>query len=85
MASSTTSTARSTPTARFWPIILCWIVVALDGFDLVVLGTVIPTLIGTGQLGFDPGGATGVATAGLIGVGIGALAVGPLTDPTGVA
>lgn len=83
MASSTTSTARLAPTSRFWPIILCWIVVALDGFDLVVLGTVIPTLIGTGQLGFDPGGATGVATAGLIGVGIGALAVGPLTDRYG--
>ena len=77
MASSTTSTAR------FWPIILCWIVVALDGFDLVVLGTVIPTLIDTGTLGFTPGGATAVATAGLVGVGIGALAVGPLTDRYG--
>ncbi|GAB3578743.1 aromatic acid/H+ symport family MFS transporter [Leifsonia lichenia] len=76
-------TSSTTPTVRFWPIILCWIVVALDGFDLVVLGTVIPTLIDTGALGFTPGGATAVATAGLVGVGIGALAVGPLTDRYG--
>lgn len=77
MASSTT-----TP-GRVWPIMLCWIVVALDGFDLVVLGTVIPTLIDTGALGFDAPGATAVATAGLVGVGIGALTVGPLTDRYG--
>ncbi|QIZ98933.1 aromatic acid/H+ symport family MFS transporter [Leifsonia sp. PS1209] len=76
-------TSSPPSTARVWPVILCWIVVALDGFDLVVLGTVIPTLISTGALGFDPGGATAVATAGLVGVGIGALAVGPLTDRYG--
>lgn len=72
-----------TMTRRFVPLLLCWLVVALDGFDLVVLGTVIPTLLKTGDLGFDAVSATGVATAGLVGVGIGALTVGPLADRYG--
>ena len=66
-----------------WPAILCWAVVALDGFDLVVLGTVIPTLLSTGEFGFDPAAVTIVATLGLIGVGLGAFLVGPLTDSYG--
>lgn len=66
-----------------WPTILCWAVVALDGFDLVVLGTVIPTLLRTGELGFDPAAATIIATVGLIGVGLGAFLVGPITDTYG--
>ncbi len=69
--------------SRFWPLVLCWVIVALDGFDLVVLGTVIPTLLGTHELGFDAPAATAVATAGLVGVGIGALTVGPLADRYG--
>lgn len=68
---------------RRWPLVLCWIIVALDGFDLVVLGTVIPTLLSTRELGFDAAAATAVATAGLVGVGVGALLVGPLADRYG--
>ncbi|MEO7016485.1 MAG: aromatic acid/H+ symport family MFS transporter [Leifsonia sp.] len=75
-------TTTNTP-GRTWPIILCWLVVALDGFDLVVLGTVIPTLLKTEELGFDPAAATFVATLGLVGVGLGALIIGPLTDSYG--
>jgi MFS family permease len=55
----------------------------LDGFDLVVLGTVIPTLIKTGELGFDAVGATFVATISLVGVGLGALFIAPLSDRFG--
>lgn len=72
-----------TPRPRFWPVLLCWVIVALDGFDLVVLGTVIPTLLSTRELGFDAAGATAVVTTGLVGVGIGALAIGPLADRYG--
>ncbi|MFI5061087.1 MAG: MFS transporter [Actinomycetales bacterium] len=75
-------TTTNTP-GKTWPIILCWLVVALDGFDLVVLGTVIPTLLKTEELGFDPAAATFVATLGLVGVGLGALIIGPLTDSYG--
>lgn len=39
-----------------WPAVLCWLAVALEGFDLVVLGAVIPQLLATGALGFTPEG-----------------------------
>jgi len=70
-----------------WPVWLCWLAMVLDGFDLVVLGTVIPTLIKTQELGFDAVGATLAATISLVGVGLGALFIAPLSDrlgPTGV-
>nr|WP_237563397.1 aromatic acid/H+ symport family MFS transporter [Arthrobacter sp. H-02-3] len=55
----------------------------LDGFDLVVLGTVIPTLIKSHELGFDAIGATFAATISLVGVGLGALFISPLSDRFG--
>ena len=66
-----------------WAVVLCWVAVALEGFDLVVIGAVIPTLIETGDLGFTPASATTAATMGLVGVAIGALAIGALTDRFG--
>lgn len=66
-----------------WPVWLCWIAVALDGFDLVVLGAVIPTLKATGDLGFTASSLTAASTLGLVGVGLGAVGVGPLTDRVG--
>ncbi len=66
-----------------WPVWLCWLAMALDGFDLVVLGTVIPTLIKTHELGFDAVGATFAATISLVGVGLGALFIAPLSDRFG--
>ncbi|MEA5455959.1 aromatic acid/H+ symport family MFS transporter [Sinomonas sp. JGH33] len=55
----------------------------LDGFDLVVLGAVIPVLLKSKDLGFDPVGATFAATISLVGVGIGALFIAPLSDRFG--
>ena len=66
-----------------WPAVLCWLAVALEGFDLVVLGAVIPELLATQALGFTPAAATLVATLSLVGVGSGAVAVGPVVDRIG--
>ncbi|MEV8215623.1 aromatic acid/H+ symport family MFS transporter [Leifsonia sp. NPDC077715] len=76
-------TSKTPPTTRSLSLILCWLVVVLDGFDLVVLGAVIPTLLATGDAGFNAGAATLVATTGLVGVGLGAITVGPLADRYG--
>jgi AAHS family benzoate transporter-like MFS transporter len=76
-------TTSPSPSASRWPVWLCWLAMVLDGFDLVVLGTVIPTLIKTGELGFDAVGATFVATISLVGVGLGALFIAPLSDRFG--
>ncbi|HEU5455101.1 MAG TPA: aromatic acid/H+ symport family MFS transporter [Nocardioides sp.] len=69
--------------AGLWPVVLCWVAVALDGFDLVVIGAVIPTLLESGDLGFTPAAVTTASTIGLVGVGIGAVTIGPLTDRYG--
>ena len=62
---------------------LCWAAVLLDGFDLVVLGTVIPVLVKNSVFGFTDVSATTVATTGLIGMTIGAMTIGTVTDYLG--
>ncbi len=66
-----------------WAALLCWLTVALEGFDLVALGAVIPTLLETKYLGITPADATAIATVSLIGVGVGAAAGGHMTDRYG--
>jgi MFS family permease len=66
-----------------WVAPLCWSAVALEGFDLVVIGVVLPVLLRDPSWGLDPGGAALVSSVGLLGVMVGALAVGPITDRIG--
>ena len=66
-----------------WVAPLCWVAVLLDGFDLVVVGTVVPTLSEPEEWGLTPTGATAVITIGLVGMMIGALTIGTLTDVVG--
>lgn len=62
---------------------LAWSAVALEGYDLVVLGVVIPVLRRDPVFALSPASATTVATIGLLGVMVGALAVGPVADVWG--
>ncbi|GAA4880054.1 MFS transporter [Actinomycetospora straminea] len=66
-----------------WVRPLCWSAVALEGFDLVVLGVVLPVLLRDPSWDLDPAGASVVVTVGLLGVMAGALAVGPIADVIG--
>jgi MFS transporter, AAHS family, benzoate transport protein len=68
---------------RAWVAPLCWFAVLLDGFDAVVLGAIMPMLTSDPTMGVDNGTATVVATAGLVGMMIGALGMGWLTDKFG--
>ncbi len=79
----TPTAGTATGVRSAWPVALCWVAVALDGFDLVVLGAVIPVLSATGALGFTDASLTTASTIGLVGVGIGAVLIGPLTDRWG--
>ncbi|WP_168582640.1 MFS transporter [Gephyromycinifex aptenodytis] len=63
--------------------LLCWLTVALEGFDLVAFGAVIPTLLETAHLGMGRAEVTMVATISLVGVGVGAAACGPFIDRYG--
>jgi MFS family permease len=76
----TTSTDRGSAS---WVVLLCWSAVLLDGYDLVVLGTVIPVLLRDHVWDITAAGATTVATTGLIGMTIGAMLIGTLTDYLG--
>ncbi|MFE6307715.1 MFS transporter [Nocardiopsis sp. NPDC057823] len=66
-----------------WLMPLCWTAVMLDGFDMVVLGTTLPTLLDEGQWGITPNSGSAVSTAGLAGMAIGALSIGTVTDVIG--
>ncbi len=66
-----------------WVVILCWVAVALDGFDLVVLGAVTPALLEYEAWGLTPGRVGAITSYGLIGMMIGALTIGTLTDVIG--
>lgn len=62
-------------------IVLCFIVVALDGMDIALMGFIAPTLktawhVSTHQLGV-------VISAALIGLALGAMVAGPLADRFG--
>lgn len=68
---------------RGWAAPLCWSAVALEGFDLVVLGVVLPSLLREPDWGLTPGTASLISVVGLLGVMVGALSAGPLADLVG--
>ncbi|GHF84412.1 MFS transporter [Streptomyces thermodiastaticus] len=80
---SRTTPGRGTTGHNAWTVVLCWITVLLEGYDLVVLGAIIPVLLRTHHLGMTAGDATTIATLSLVGVAIGAVCVGPLADRIG--
>lgn len=79
----TSASASPLPSRSAWTVVLCWITVLLEGYDLVVLGAIIPTLLKTHHLGMTAGDATTIATLSLVGVAIGAVSAGPLADRFG--
>ncbi len=85
MSTTPTRPATSGTAARSlgWVAPLCWVAVLLDGFDLVVVGTVVPTLSEPEEFGLTAQGATVVITVGLVGMMVGALTIGTLTDLVG--
>jgi MFS transporter, AAHS family, benzoate transport protein len=68
-------------TALRWPVLLAWLAVALEGYDLVVLGAILPTLSADWDLTGNDGSV--LSTVGLVGVAIGAVAVGTASDRFG--
>jgi benzoate transport len=62
---------------------LCWAAVALEGFDLVVLGSVTPALLDYQPWHLTPGRVGVIASYALVGMMIGALAIGTVTDLVG--
>ncbi len=66
-----------------WVVTLCWVAVALDGFDLVVLGAVTPALLEYEPWGLSPTTVGAITSYGLVGMMIGALSIGTVSDVIG--
>src|ERR1700754_84768 len=66
-----------------WVSPLCWSAVALEGFDLVVLGVVLSPMLSAGVWGLTPATGALITSVGLVGVMVGAMTIGAVTDIIG--
>ena len=71
------------PGTAGWTRALCWATVTLEGFDIVALSASLPTILDTEHAGIGKAEATFITTISLVGILVGALLVGPLSDRVG--
>ncbi|WP_347057136.1 aromatic acid/H+ symport family MFS transporter [Blastococcus sp. HT6-30] len=81
MSSASTAAGTTPRAAAGWVAPLCWIAVLLDGFDLVVVPTTLSGI--SAEWGLSAAGASTLITVGLVGMMVGALTIGTLTDLVG--
>lgn len=72
-----------TTRTRAWVPLLCWLAIVLDGYDAVVLGAVLPSLIDDPNIAVTAASGTWIASVGLFGMMLGAMAMGTFTDRFG--
>jgi AAHS family benzoate transporter-like MFS transporter len=63
--------------------VLCWLGLLADGYDLYVYGATLPGLIGVAPFNITPAAAGAVGSIALVGMLLGSLVVGTLTDRLG--
>jgi MFS transporter, AAHS family, benzoate transport protein len=63
--------------------VLCWLGLLADGYDLYVYGATLPGLIGPSPFQITPADAGAVGSLALVGMLLGSLVVGTLTDRLG--
>ncbi len=64
-------------------IALCWLIVVFDGYDLIVYGTTIPSLLAEPGWHLTPGTAGTIGSLAFVGMLVGALTAGSLADRLG--
>lgn len=76
------TTARGT--SRFVAVAVCCATIIVDGYDLIVYGTVVPTLVdGSAEWTLTAAEAGRIGSYALVGMLIGALVIGTVTDIVG--
>jgi AAHS family benzoate transporter-like MFS transporter len=84
--------SRSTPAAVGRPagqrsalfvVLICFVTIIFDGYDLVVYGTTVPSILAFEAWGVTPAEAGAIGSYALIGMLIGTLVVGAITDMFG--
>jgi MFS family permease len=83
MSADPTQNPADTRDRARWVAPLAWSSVALEGFDLVVLGVVLSPMLRDGVWGLTPNTGALISSVGLVGVMVGAIAVGTVTDIIG--
>ncbi len=81
MTSPTAITARSR--AGLWVVAICFVTIVFDGYDLIVYGAVVPSLLKNPDWHLTAGQAGAIGSYALTGMVIGTLCVGALTDIVG--
>ena len=83
----TTPTARAAHAVRTRPAwlvtLLCWLIVVFDGYDLIVYGTTLPSLLHERGWGLTPATAGTIGSLAFAGMLVGALGAGHLADRLG--
>ena len=77
-------TPRRAGTRPAWLVIaLCWLIVVFDGYDLIVYGTTIPSLLEEPGWNLTPASAGTIGSLAFAGMLVGALGAGNLADRLG--
>lgn len=79
---TTESAAERTRVGAGWVVPLAWTAVALEGYDIVVVGAVLPSLLKS-DWGLNPNSAALLSVLGIVGIMVGSLAIGPIADLIG--
>lgn len=69
--------------ARTLVVAMCFAAIIFDGYDLIVYGTVVPTLLGRDEWALTPPEAGRIGSYALMGMLVGAAVVGTVTDLVG--
>lgn len=69
--------------AGLWVVAICLVTIVFDGYDLIVYGAVVPTLLQDPDWHLTPEQAGNIGSYALVGMVIGTLTVGALTDIIG--
>jgi MFS transporter, AAHS family, benzoate transport protein len=83
MSADPTQNPTETRERAGWVAPLAWSSVALEGFDLVVLGVVLSPMLRDGVWGLTPNTGALISSVGLVGVMVGAITIGTITDIIG--
>ncbi|MEI8407436.1 MULTISPECIES: MFS transporter [unclassified Kribbella] len=81
MTSPPATTARSR--AGLWVVAICFVTIVFDGYDLIVYGAVVPSLLKNPDWHLTAAQAGAIGSYALTGMVIGTLLVGALTDIVG--
>jgi MFS transporter, AAHS family, benzoate transport protein len=78
-----TDSAPVRPRSTYWVLAICWATIVFDGYDLIAFGSVVPDLLRYRAWHLDAAQAGQIGSLALVGMLIGALVVGTLTDLLG--